>query len=96
MPGNHDEFLRDYYGTYFGGIEVTETAIHEAADGRRHPSHMATFDIVVKHARWLALLGDSAYEFAIFINRYFNFIWRRRVYLSVAVAMGQEKRSKMR
>ena len=22
IPGNHDEFLRDYYGTHFGGIEV--------------------------------------------------------------------------
>ena len=22
LPGNHDEFLRDYYGTHFGGIEV--------------------------------------------------------------------------
>ena len=36
VPGNHDEFLRDYYGTHFGGIEVVETAIHEAADGRRY------------------------------------------------------------
>src|SRR5438128_5066852 len=24
IPGNHDEFLRDYYGTHFGGIEVLE------------------------------------------------------------------------
>ncbi len=24
VPGNHDEFLRDYYGTHFGGIEVVE------------------------------------------------------------------------
>ena len=24
VPGNHDEFLRGYYGTHFGGIEVVE------------------------------------------------------------------------
>ncbi|MBV9556374.1 MAG: metallophosphoesterase, partial [Pseudolabrys sp.] len=24
IPGNHDEFLRGYYGTHFGGIEVVE------------------------------------------------------------------------
>ena len=36
VPGNHDEFLRNYYGTHFGGIDVVETAIHEAADGRRY------------------------------------------------------------
>ena len=58
LPGNHDEFLRDYYGTHFGGIEVVENAIHEAADGRRYlVVHGDVFDMVVKHARWLALLG---------------------------------------
>ena len=33
--------------------------------------------MVVKHARWLALLGDTAYDLAILINRYFNAIRRR-------------------
>jgi UDP-2,3-diacylglucosamine pyrophosphatase LpxH len=36
LPGNHDAFLRDYPGTHFAGIEVAETAIHVAADGRRY------------------------------------------------------------
>src|SRR5262249_38094863 len=35
IPGNHDEFLRDYYGTHFGGIEVVETAVHVGVDGKR-------------------------------------------------------------
>jgi UDP-2,3-diacylglucosamine pyrophosphatase LpxH len=78
LPGNHDEFLRAYYGTHFGGIKVVETAIHEAADGRRYlVVHGDAFDMVVKHARWLALLGDTAYDLAILINRYFNAIRRR-------------------
>jgi len=78
LPGNHDEFLRDYYGTHFGGIEVVETAIHQAADGRHYlVVHGDVFDIVVKHARWLALLGDTAYDLAILVNRYFNAIRRR-------------------
>ena len=33
IPGNHDEFLRDYYGTHFGGIDVVEETIH--VGGRR-------------------------------------------------------------
>jgi UDP-2,3-diacylglucosamine pyrophosphatase LpxH len=78
LPGNHDEFLRQYYGTHFGGIEVVETVIHRAADGRRYlVVHGDVFDLVVKHARWLALLGDTAYELAILVNRYFNAIRRR-------------------
>jgi UDP-2,3-diacylglucosamine pyrophosphatase LpxH len=36
LPGNHDAFMRDYPGTHFGGVEVAETAIHVAADGRRY------------------------------------------------------------
>ncbi len=54
MPGNHDEFLRDYYGTHFGGIEVVENAIHEGADGTRYlVIHGDLFDVVVQ-ARALA------------------------------------------
>ena len=35
VPGNHDEFLRNYYGTHFGGIEVVEQT---DARGRRRPA----------------------------------------------------------
>jgi UDP-2,3-diacylglucosamine pyrophosphatase LpxH len=78
IPGNHDEFLRGYYGTHFGGIEVVESVIHESPDGRRYlVIHGDCFDLVVTQARWLALLGDKAYEFAVFINRLFNGVRRR-------------------
>ena len=73
IPGNHDEFLRDYYGSHFGGVEVVEHTIHTAADGRRFlVTHGDLFDIVIKHARWVAHLGDRAYDFAIFANTLFN------------------------
>ncbi len=77
IPGNHDEFLRGYYGTHFGGIEVVEQAIHVAADGRKYlVVHGDHFDLVVTQARWLALLGDKAYEFALVVNRLFNDVRR--------------------
>jgi UDP-2,3-diacylglucosamine pyrophosphatase LpxH len=77
IPGNHDEFLRGYYGTHFGGIEVVENAIHEGPDGRRYlVIHGDHFDLVVTQARWLALLGDKAYDTAIVLNRWFNAIRR--------------------
>jgi UDP-2,3-diacylglucosamine pyrophosphatase LpxH len=73
VPGNHDEFLRGYYGSHFGGVEVTETAIHHGCDGKRYlVIHGDYFDMVVKHARWLAYLGDHAYEIALGMNRIFN------------------------
>jgi UDP-2,3-diacylglucosamine pyrophosphatase LpxH len=82
LPGNHDEFLRDYVGMNFGGIEVAETAIHEAADGKRYlVIHGDQFDMVVRHSPWLAHLGDGAYTFALSLNTLVNKI-RRRVGLS--------------
>jgi UDP-2,3-diacylglucosamine pyrophosphatase LpxH len=70
LPGNHDEFLRGYYGTHFGGIEVQETAIHETADGKKYlVLHGDAFDFVIRHAPWLAHLGDFAYDIAIYLNR---------------------------
>src|SRR5262245_24678444 len=78
VPGNHDEFLRDYYGTHFGGIEVAETAIHTGVDGRRYlVIHGDHFDLVVRHARWLALFGDHAYDSALVLNRVFNNLRRK-------------------
>ena len=66
VPGNHDAFLRGYYGTHFGGIEVVADTVHVAADGRRYVvTHGDQFDLIVQNARWLALLGDHAYTFAL-------------------------------
>ena len=78
IPGNHDEFLRDYLGTHFGGIEVVDSAIHVSASGERYlVIHGDLFDVVVRHARWLALLGDWAYETALRVNAHVNYLRRR-------------------
>ncbi len=78
VPGNHDEFLRDYIGANFGGIEICEQALHETAAGERLlVIHGDQFDIVVKHAKWLAHLGDWAYSTALFANTHINRVRRR-------------------
>ncbi len=47
--------------------------MHEAADGKRYlVIHGDIFDLVVQNARWLAHLGDKAYDFAIQMNRLVN------------------------
>ena len=38
--------------------------------------HGDLFDVVIRHARWLALLGDTAYELAIWLNTHFNALRR--------------------
>jgi UDP-2,3-diacylglucosamine pyrophosphatase LpxH len=78
VPGNHDEFARDYIGSVFGGVEVADHAYHMTADKKRLLIvHGDQFDIVVKHARWLAFLGDWAYTFALWLNLWLNKIRRK-------------------
>ena len=78
LPGNHDEFARDYIGSVFGGVEVADHAYHMTADKKRLLIvHGDQFDIVVKHARWLAFLGDWAYTFTLWSNLWFNKIRRK-------------------
>jgi UDP-2,3-diacylglucosamine pyrophosphatase LpxH len=77
VPGNHDEWLRDYTLLHFGGVEVLDEAVHVTADGLRLlVVHGDAFDAVVKHAKWLAALGDNAYTLALVLNRYFNTLRR--------------------
>jgi UDP-2,3-diacylglucosamine pyrophosphatase LpxH len=73
IPGNHDEFARDFADHHFGGVQVMEEATHTMADGRRlWLIHGDYFDPVVKYAKWLAYVGDSLYELTLRLNRHFN------------------------
>ncbi len=73
IPGNHDEFARNYTGLTFGGIEVVSEALHRTADDKKIiVMHGDQFDIVVCNARWLAYLGDWAYRVAISTNTWIN------------------------
>jgi UDP-2,3-diacylglucosamine pyrophosphatase LpxH len=80
VPGNHDEFARDYAGRQifggidfggikFGGIEIVHETIHHTADGKRlWVLHGDRFDGVIAYAKWLAHLGDRAYGVALRLN----------------------------
>jgi UDP-2,3-diacylglucosamine pyrophosphatase LpxH len=77
IPGNHDEVMRKYLGTHFGGIEVMQKAEFITADERRFlVTHGDQFDTVVVNAKWLAHVGDRAYNFALWLNTWANRIKR--------------------
>ncbi len=81
VPGNHDEFAREFVDMTFGHVDVKMNDIHVTADGKRLlVIHGDEFDGVVKYAKWLAYLGDTAYNLAIALNRYYNGIRRRLGY----------------
>jgi UDP-2,3-diacylglucosamine pyrophosphatase LpxH len=73
VPGNHDEFARRYLEHNFGGVDVVAEAVHVLADGRRlWVTHGDLFDGVIQCAKWLAYVGDWAYERTLRFNSWFN------------------------
>jgi UDP-2,3-diacylglucosamine pyrophosphatase LpxH len=81
VPGNHDEGARHYCALHFANIRIVREDVHETVDGRKlWVIHGDEFDGVVKYAKWLALLGDSAYQLALFLNHWFNELRRHLGY----------------
>lgn len=78
IPGNHDEYFRDFARHRFGRVAILNEAIHTTACGRRFlVLHGDQFDGVVKYAKWLAHLGDRAYTFMLAANVWLNVARRR-------------------
>lgn len=81
VPGNHDEALRAHVDSSFGGIDVVERCVHIGADGRRYLLiHGDEFDQVTRYHRWVAKLGDFAYETLVRLNAYLSML-RRAMHL---------------
>jgi UDP-2,3-diacylglucosamine pyrophosphatase LpxH len=80
IPGNHDELVTDFCGTY-GNIEIKQRAIHLTASGERILIiHGHELDVVVSgngRMRWLAFAGDLGYQFLLSLNPLINFVRRR-------------------
>jgi UDP-2,3-diacylglucosamine pyrophosphatase LpxH len=64
IPGNHDEFMRDYLDLHFGNIEVHNEYIYK----NTYITHGDLYDGVVK-LKWLGILGSVGYDMAISIDR---------------------------
>jgi UDP-2,3-diacylglucosamine pyrophosphatase LpxH len=78
VPGNHDEALREYDGVSFGDIQVVNEYVHTAADGKRYLLiHGDEFDQVTRYHRWVAVLGDVAYNWLVRINAMLSWVRRR-------------------
>jgi UDP-2,3-diacylglucosamine pyrophosphatase LpxH len=64
IPGNHDEFMRDYLELSFGNIEIHNEYIFK----NTYITHGDLYDGVVK-LKWLGILGSIGYDLAISIDR---------------------------
>ena len=73
VPGNHDEFARNFVQHHFGGVEVLKETTHTTVNGDTlWLIHGDLFDAVVQYAKWLAYVGDYFYELILNLNKHFN------------------------
>jgi UDP-2,3-diacylglucosamine pyrophosphatase LpxH len=73
VTGNHDEFLRGYSGMSFGNIHLVDEHVHVGPNAQRYwVIHGDAFDRIVMDQKWLALLGDLAYETLLKLNVLMN------------------------
>jgi len=76
VTGNHDAFLRGYIEEHqleMGNIRIVNEAWHETLAGQRvWIVHGDAYDGITRHHKWVAVLGDSAYNFLLWSNHWFN------------------------
>lgn len=78
IPGNHDRVFRDYIGESFGAIEIHENHVHTTQDGKKLLiMHGDELDNVIRFSRFTKLIGDTAYDFLLFLNRITNSLRKR-------------------
>ena len=95
IRGNHDEFLQEFMGSHFGGIEIREdyvlnTTIWVKNDEFRNQNyyifHGDVIDVFITKYKWLAKIGAVGYDVALWLNRMYNTYrkWRKLPYQSIS------------
>jgi UDP-2,3-diacylglucosamine pyrophosphatase LpxH len=95
IRGNHDEFLTEFIGSHFGNIEIRENYIistNKRVMGDLHEQqryfvfHGDVIDVFITKYKWLAKIGSIGYDFALWMNRWYNRYraWRKLPYQSIS------------
>jgi UDP-2,3-diacylglucosamine pyrophosphatase LpxH len=95
IRGNHDEFIQEFIGNCFGGIEIREDYILNTKhwvenDLYRNENyyifHGDVIDVFITKYKWLSKIGAIGYDFALWLNRWYNKyrMWRKLPYQSIS------------
>jgi UDP-2,3-diacylglucosamine pyrophosphatase LpxH len=86
IRGNHDEFLIELIGSHFGNISVREDYVLEVGDKKYYVFHGDVVDVFITKYKWLAKIGSIGYDFALWLNRWYNRYraWRKLPYQSIS------------
>ena len=73
VRGNHDDFIEEFIGTKLGNIEIVEDLIIDIENKKYFVFHGDLIDVFITKYKWLAQIGSIGYDFALFINRIYNY-----------------------
>lgn len=88
LKGNHDEQLEAVLDFPIDKLNIIKEFIHETNRGKYLVTHGDRFDSVTQNYKWVAILGDIAYQFMMGINKIYNQYrsWRGKPYYSISKA----------
>ena len=86
LKGNHDEMLEEVLNFPIEKLDMVDEHIHENVHGNYLVTHGDAFDTVAQKHKWLAILGDIAYQFMMGLNAFYNRYraWRGKPYFSIS------------
>ena len=95
IRGNHDEFIQEFIGNHFGGIEFREDYKIEYYEHIEYDNwekkcyyvfHGDVIDIFITKYTWLSKIGAVGYDAALTLNRWYNKYrkWRNLPYQSIS------------
>ena len=95
IRGNHDEFIQEFIGSHFGGIEIREDYQLQYFEHIEYDNwnkrcyyifHGDVIDVFITKYKWLSKLGSIGYDFALWLNRLYNRYrkWRNLPYQSIS------------
>lgn len=95
IRGNHDEFISEFIGQSFGGVEFREDYTiryqewieYDRWENRcYYVFHGDVIDVFITKYKWVAKLGSIGYDLALWLNRIYNDYrkWRKLPYQSIS------------
>lgn len=87
IRGNHDEFLSEFIGYSFGGVQFKEDYVLNYKEHIEYDTwenrcyyvfHGDVIDIFITKYKWLAKIGSIGYDLALWANRVYNNYRKRR------------------
>mgnify|MGYP003306438775 CR=1 FL=1 len=89
LRGNHDDFLDKILPMSMGKLNILKDMIIESGGLKFFVTHGDVFDSITSNMKWIAKLGDFAYNFLLRINVMYNRLqsWRGRPYYSFSQAI---------